>query len=499
MKNLFLVVFALTIVFGTTLPACGPAGEQGPSGNEEALQGGRSGLPITGLDSLTTEQKQLALKILNEQRCSGPHAVSVSRCVKAAGAVIADVGAGKNEQEIVKDIFGKGPSKQAEEAEDSEPYDDCLAVYKVEIGESTSIGPADAKVTIVKFVDIQCPYCKRTIPTVEKIMNTYGDDVRVVFKNNPLPFHKEAPLAAEAALAAGDQGKFWEMYKLLLDKQKALKKDDLLGYASSLGLNTVAFEKALDDNAHKDLIDKEQKQARALGATGTPAFFINGRYLRGAQPFEKFKPIIDEEIAGKRPPFRWAKNVKEQEKAKKKAEEKKVHDIDPGASYSRGPQGAKITMIEFSDFECPFSKKFQVTIGALLEAHPEKIRHVFKHNPLKFHKKAPLAHQAVLAAGEQDKFWEMHAKIFEDHKKIEKENLLEKAEALGLDVGKFTKALDDGTYKEVVDGDLSYGAKYGVRGTPTIFINGRKIVGAQPLEKFESVIDEELKKTGSTS
>ena len=126
--------------------------------------------------------------------------------------------------------------------------------------------------------------------------STYGDKVRVVFKHNPLPFHKDAGPASEAALAAGAQGKFWEMHDKLFANQKALKRANLETYATELGLNLAQFKADLDSGKFKAAIKADQALAAQFGARGTPGFFINGRNLRGAQPFANFKKIIDEEI-----------------------------------------------------------------------------------------------------------------------------------------------------------------------------------------------------------
>jgi protein-disulfide isomerase len=114
---------------------------------------------------------------------------------------------------------------------------DPNAVYKVPVGPSAQKGPKDALVTIVEFSDFQCPFCTRVNPTIAKIQEEYKNDVRIVFKHNALPFHKEAQKAAEAALEARDQGKFWEMHDKLFENQKALTRPDLEKYAKELGLN----------------------------------------------------------------------------------------------------------------------------------------------------------------------------------------------------------------------------------------------------------------------
>jgi len=186
--------------------------------------------------------------------------------------------------------------------------------YRVEAGDSPSVGPKDAKVTIIEFTDFQCPFCSRVQPTLKKILEQYPQDVRKVFKQHPLKFHKDAPLAAEASLAAGAQGKFWEMKKILFNNQKKLKEENLVEYAHNLGLDVEKFKADLREHTYKEQVDRETQQAVNLGATGTPAFFINGRYLRGAKPLAIFTKVIDEELSGKVIPFKWGKNVKDERK-----------------------------------------------------------------------------------------------------------------------------------------------------------------------------------------
>ncbi|MCC6764121.1 MAG: thioredoxin domain-containing protein [Deltaproteobacteria bacterium] len=158
-------------------------------------------------------------------------------------------------------------------------------------------GGAKAPVTIVEFSDYQCPFCKRGEDSVQKVVDTYGDKVRVVFRDYPLPFHERARPAAEAAACANAQGKFWEYNKKLFANQSALGDDNLKQYAKDLGLDTAKFDECYAKKPYSAAIDKDLADGVMAGVNGTPAFFINGRALSGAQPFEKFKEIIDEELA----------------------------------------------------------------------------------------------------------------------------------------------------------------------------------------------------------
>jgi protein-disulfide isomerase len=129
-------------------------------------------------------------------------------------------------------------------------------------------------------------------------MQVYGDKIRLVYRDYPLPMHPTARPASEAAACANAQGKFWEYHAKLFANQSALAADNLKSYAKDLGLDTAKFDQCLSsDKAVKVAIDKDIVDGSKVGVNGTPAFFINGRMLSGAQPFEKFKEIIDEELA----------------------------------------------------------------------------------------------------------------------------------------------------------------------------------------------------------
>jgi len=124
----------------------------------------------------------------------------------------------------------------------------------------------------------------------------YGDKVRIVWKNLPLPFHPNAMPAALAAMAANEQGKFWEMHDKLFANQQALGRDAYLRYAKELKLDLPRFTRALDGAKYKAQIEADTADARSLGVTGTPGFFVNGRFLSGAKPFEAFAEVINAEL-----------------------------------------------------------------------------------------------------------------------------------------------------------------------------------------------------------
>jgi len=172
---------------------------------------------------------------------------------------------------------------------------DPAAVYRVEVGDGQAIGPDTALVTIVTFSDFQCPFCARVSPTIKDLRKEYGDDVRYVFKHNALSFHPNARPAAIAAEAAGEQGKFWEMHDKLFENSRDLTETNFIAWARELGLDVKRFERDLASTTIAARVDRHQREATTLGARGTPSFFINGRYLAGAQPLESFRTLVDEE------------------------------------------------------------------------------------------------------------------------------------------------------------------------------------------------------------
>lgn len=161
-------------------------------------------------------------------------------------------------------------------------------------------GPADAPIEIIEFSDFQCPYCLRAHPTVTEVLETYGDKVRLVYRHYPLPNHPNARPAAEASACAHEQGKFWQFHDRLFENQSKLTDADLKQHASALGLDAGQFNACFDSHKFARDVQDDMEAGEAAGVSGTPAFFINGRVLSGAQPFEAFKRVIDEELAARR-------------------------------------------------------------------------------------------------------------------------------------------------------------------------------------------------------
>jgi protein-disulfide isomerase len=196
--------------------------------------------------------------------------------------------------------------QQGQQKARSEYFKTLEAKYKVEMkmepirvevaATGPAKGPANAPVTIVEFSDFQCPFCSRLTPTLKQVEEKYGNKVRVVFRQFPLPMHQNAQKAAEASLCALDQGKFWELHDAMFGNQAELGVDQLKAKAASLGLNADKFNKCLDSGEKAATIQADVKAGSAAGVNGTPAMFINGRFINGAVPIDQITTVIDDEL-----------------------------------------------------------------------------------------------------------------------------------------------------------------------------------------------------------
>ena len=161
-------------------------------------------------------------------------------------------------------------------------------------------GPSNAPIEIIEFSDFQCPFCQRANPTVTQVLKTYGDRVHFVYRHFPLGNHPNARPAAEASQCAAEQGKFWEYHDTLFANPSRLADADLKQHAAGLGLDARQFNACVDTHKYKAQVDADMEAGEDAGVNGTPAFFVNGRMLNGAQPFDAFKRVIDEELALKK-------------------------------------------------------------------------------------------------------------------------------------------------------------------------------------------------------
>jgi protein-disulfide isomerase len=381
-------------------------------------------------------------------------------------------------------------------------------------------GNRNAPVTIVQFSDFQCPYCSKVEATMEQVKTTYGaDKVRVIWKNEPLSFHPNAKPAAEAAqavFALKGNDAFWKFHSTAFKNQQSLNSENYEKWAAAAGADPAKFKAGIAAHKWADKVEKDHAIAKQIGVNGTPAFFVNGVSLSGAQPFEKFKAVIDAElqranakIASGTPKDKVyvvmsSENKKNappaaEEEEGEKEDTKTVWKVPVGKSAQKGGgDKALVTIMEFSDFQCPFCKKVGDTMKKIHETYGDKVRVVWKNEPLPFHPRAEPAAELALEARAQkgDKgFWEAHDKLFDVQPKLDDADLEKVATEMGLNLDKVKSAIKDHKYKKEIDGDQDVADDYQASGTPHFFVNGRRLVGAQPFDKFQKIIDEEIKES----
>jgi protein-disulfide isomerase len=166
--------------------------------------------------------------------------------------------------------------------------------------EGPSKGPKAAPVTMIEVSDFECPFCKQVESTLKQLLPSYGDRVRLIYKHFPLPNHQHAFQAAQAAVCAGEQGKFWEYHDLLFERSGELSATNLKSYAGDVGLNVGRFAACLDSESSRAAVSKDIEEIRQVGLSSTPTFVINGRVLTGARSLDEFKEAIEQELKQER-------------------------------------------------------------------------------------------------------------------------------------------------------------------------------------------------------
>ncbi|MCG8419056.1 MAG: thioredoxin domain-containing protein [Proteobacteria bacterium] len=381
---------------------------------------------------------------------------------------------------------------------------DPSATYRIPLGDAPALGPSDAPITIVEFSDFGCPYCGRAQRTLVQLMRLYPGKIRLVYRHNPLDL-QDGSLAAEASVAALRQGAFWAMHDRIFAAGGIVNRTQVEGFALDLGLDIGTFRRDLDDRNGFERVQKDARLAHQLGVFSTPIFFINGRAIRGARPLGVFVRVIEQELA--RVKQLRARGVAANTvykaimasaivpaAAPKRADSAQDDDhgyvgLEPTRLYrvglglpghTVGPADALVTVVVFSDFECPFCAKLEPILSAMRAEFPDDVRIVIRHLPLRMHRNAQLAAEAVAAAAAQDKMWAMHERIFARATNLTRLDLERHASAIGLDMRQFRAALSDRKYLDAISADAAAANAMGVTGTPTLFINGTPVRGVAP-------------------
>lgn len=371
-------------------------------------------------------------------------------------------------------------------------------------GDEPQVGPDDAPVTIIEFADYQCPYCQKGHEPLMEAVEDFDEDVRLIYKHLPLPFHGKAMPAAKAAWAAHRQGKFWEFHDAMFDS-----KSDISGLEALVakhGLDATQFKADMASPDASKSIDDDMKAAAVLAIRGTPAFVVNGHHYRGMRTLAQWKKIIKAErelvedldlprgqAYAKLMEDALTERSPEPAKRRPGPDPSKRYKVTPDDRPGLGANEALVTIVLFSDFQCPYCARIGPVMHDLVERNDD-VRVVFRNFPLGNHKQARPAAKAALAAGRQGQFWEMHDLLFSRRKEIPelaRDNFTVLAVELSLDLDQFAADYRDPTLDQQINEDQRVARRFAVGGTPAGFINGRFIDGARDLEGYEALVETE--------
>lgn len=339
------------------------------------------------------------------------------------------------------------------------------------------------------------------LPLLEEAYIKTGK-VRFIYKEYPVVNGDLSVIASLAAQCAANQDKFEIMQDWLFSSEDWKNQDAVAKVgeaAKTLGLDAAAFDSCFNTQASLDPVIEDYREGQSFGIRGTPNFVINGRLVQGLLSAAEFSRIIDALIA-------------EAETGQLPTDVVTVTpsptpdtSFNSDSDHSFGDPAAPITIVEFSDYQCPFClRHFQETMPQLKEQYIDtgKVKYVFMDftptlNDPSYHPQAVRAAEAAECAGAQDKYWQMHDKLFADQPSWNGSDkavdvFKQYAADLGLDTEAFAACLDNEQFRSEIEADMNDGIEAGVTGTPGFFINGRFVSGAQPFEVFKQLLDQLL-------
>ncbi len=379
--------------------------------------------------------------------------------------------------------------------------------WAVPVGNSPQLGPPAAPVTIVAFMDYQCPFCERGFLTLKRLREKYPSQLRIAWRHRPLDFHEQAQAASEFAIEVRKQkadAAFWDATEQLFSQQADLSSATYARIAAKLGIDVTAWHKHASQHDSDATLSADADVADAFGVEGTPQFFVNGLRVKGSKPIEEFARLIDRELAaaealkqGGAPEARIG--------AALMAEARPAPEppaIDPGIRLpegpSTGPAKAPVTIHIFSDYQCPFCQRADVTVRSLLAKYPKELRLVWHDLPMGFHDRARAAatfSREVFAQKGEAAFFQVSGLLFEKQSDLSEASLLGYARAFGVREEPLDESRREQAHGKLVDRDRELAEKLHITGTPTFLVGRYLVEGAQPMRSFERLIRLELAKS----
>jgi protein-disulfide isomerase len=414
-------------------------------------------------------------------------------------------------------LSGCGGKPPASSAKDAPPTDAPAASAGVRApGEPATPLPVEADdgrtgsdqadVTLIAFLDYECRYCREAFDVLGRLRAKYpNESLRIAIKHLPLEGHPMALPAAIAAQAVMDEAgaeAFFEFSALAFENQADLSYAGLADWADQVGVTRSVYNEAVASEATLEKVATDARLAWRRGAEATPTVFVNGRLIDTVPGDGELALVIDEELAKMRAEpgdwaARYARRVTSNAEASLAqallAEDPADYRVPVAGSATLGSPDAPVTVVVFTDYQCPYCKRADVTLEALAARYPKDVRLVFKHLPLAFHASArPAARlaEAVRQAKGDAAFFATSKRLFELSPQLGEDNLLLVGREQGLDtkVVKAAIAGEDAAIEDRIERDLELADDVEAAGTPHVFINGKRIPGARPLEHFEAVV-----------
>lgn len=366
-------------------------------------------------------------------------------------------------------------------------------------------GSEKALVTIVVFGDLECPHTRRAQRALESLLRAFPNDVRLAFRHRPLAIHTRARDAARVAAGVrrdlGDTA-FWRLMGQAAASSLDANRVELGKWVTSAGGQESQVETWLSQTDTDNEVGRDLQLAGLFDVRETPTFFVNGVRVEGFSSYDDLKRVVEKELTSARSVLTLGTALSELYATRVRKNliglgaDVAARTCPPVAgSPERGATDALVTIVEFSEFQCPFCRRVQPTLDTLLAKHGGDLRVVWKNFPLDHHTQARPAAAFALEAfelGGPTKFWKAHDLLFASQADLTEPALEGLAQKLGLDATKLLEASRRRGHDPKIDGDARLGQKLGVSGTPAFFVNGRSLTGAQPIERFEAVIREEL-------
>ncbi|HMR73927.1 MAG TPA: thioredoxin domain-containing protein [Polyangiaceae bacterium] len=366
-----------------------------------------------------------------------------------------------------------------------------------------TLGPPNAAVTLIVFGDLACPHTRRSMDVLRKLRTAFPTDLRAVFRHRPLPQHANAESAARTAagvhLDHGSEAFFRLLYALSATPGTGNRTEMRSALSAAHIPDSASWQ---SDARVTSRLQNDQRLAGLFGVRETPTFFMNGERFEGFHDYRALETAVKKERAAVRGLAAQGVAASALYAARVRKNMIGIGLEVPdrtcpkvGGQPARGATDPLVTIVEFSDFECRYCKKLAPALDQVLAKRGGDVRLVWRNFPLESHGHARAAASLALQAHKQlgdRKFWQAHDRLFDSQSDLGDPALSAIAKELGLDPRAALRAIKSDAHAATIRGDISEGTRVGVRGTPTLFVNGRSVPGSRSATQLLRIVDEEI-------